>query len=304
MKTTKTPRTTAPPLLRFAGPLALAVVAAGGVVAGLPGVPGAGLGETSARAAAPAAGPTTVSSLSSMLDGFHWGASHADVIKQHVQAGGVIDKDYDPALIHVQPGVQQKAIEADRDNHKAAFIRSYIEFNNIPTGYDSTEIHGEYTYRNKEALLYIERAGKKRYFFFIGDRLWKILDEVPLSAEGPLGTTFADAQSKMSGALGANGRPHNVDPDNGYDAPTVEWQDATTHLRLVDLGHNAGVITEDRSTLANLPQLRANRPSDPLAVDPSIAAVTHGNLSDPNAASTAPPVQTTPTTKKKKKGAK
>jgi hypothetical protein len=279
--------------------LVLVSVSGAGVMLGLPGV---APGSREAHAASPAVGPTTVSSLTTMLDGFHWGASHADVIKQHVQAGGVIDKDYDPALIHVQPGVQQKAIEADRDNHKAAFVRSYIEFNNTPTGYDSTEIHGEYTYRNKESLLYIERAGKKRYFFFIGDRLWKILDEVPLSAEGPLGTTFADATSKMSSALGANGRSHPIDPDNGYDAPTVEWQDSTTHLRLTDLGHNAGVITEDRSTLQNLPQLRANKPADPLAVDPSIAAVTHGNLSDPNAASSAPPPQTPPP--KKKKGAK
>ncbi len=296
MKTSRTRRTRP-----FAPALALVLVAAGGVVLGLPG---GVTGEHQAQAAAPV-GPPTVPSLASMLDGFHWGASHADVIKQHVQSGGIIDKDYDPALIHVQPGVAQKAIEADRDNHKAAFIRSYIEFNGTPTGYDTTEIHSEYTYRNKEALLYIERAGKKRYFFFIADRLWKILDEVPLSAEGPLGTSFADAITKVSATLGTQGRrarPEDIDVDTPVDAPTVDWQDASTHLRLVDMGRTAGVITEDRATLQNLPQLRSNKPADPLAVDPSIAAVTHGSLSDPNAASTAPPPADPP--KKKKKGSK
>ena len=194
-----------------------------------------------------------------MMESFHWGASHADVIKLHVQAGGIIDKDYDPALIQVQPGVQQKAIEADRDNHKAAFVRSYIEFNNVPTGYDTTEIHGEYTYRNKEALLYIERAGKKRYFFFIGDRLWKILDEVPLSAEGPLGTTFADAhrqdERRARGQRAPDRSPTST--TTAAIAPTVEWQDASTHLRLVDMGRTAGVITEDRTTLQNLAAVSA-----------------------------------------------
>lgn len=296
MKTSRTRRTRP-----FAPALALVLVAAGGVVLGLPGG-GQVVGQHEAQAAGPV-GPPTVPSLASMLDGFHWGASHADVIKLHVQSGGIIDKDYDPALIHVQPGVAQKAIEADRDNHKAAFIRSYIEFNGTPTGYDTTEIHSEYTYRNKEALLYIERAGKKRYFFFIADRLWKILDEVPLSAEGPLGTTFADASTKVSATLGTQGRrshPEDIDVDAPVDAPTVDWQDASTHLRLVDMGRIAGVVTEDRATLQNLPQLRANKPADPLAVDPSIAAVTHGNLSDPNAASTAPPPADPPKKKKKK----
>jgi hypothetical protein len=297
MKTSRTRRTRP-----FAPALALVLVAtaAGGVVLGLPG---GVVGQHEAHAAGTPAGPPTVPSLASMLDGFHWGASHADVIKLHVQSGGIIDKDYDPALIHVQPGVAQKAIEADRDNHKAAFIRSYIEFNGTPTGYDTTEIHSEYTYRNKEALLYIERAGKKRYFFFIADRLWKILDEVPLSAAGPLGTSFAEATTKVSGTLGTQGRaarPDDIDVDAPVEAPTVEWQDASTHLRLVDMGRNAGVITEDRATLANLRQLRTNRPADPLAVDPSIAAVTHGTLSDPNAASTAPPPADPPKKKKTK----
>jgi hypothetical protein len=304
MKTPRTILSIRSPLATFAPALALAFVTGGAVLLGLPGtlasLAGLPLGAREAQAATTPSGPTAVSSLSSMLDGFHWGSSHADVIKMHVQPGGIIDKDYDPALMQVQPGVEQKAIEADRDNHKAAFIRSYIEFNNIPTGYDTTEIHGEYTYRNKESLLYIERAGKKRYFFFIGDRLWKILDEVPLSAQGPLGTTFADATSRMNSALGVNGRQHVIDLDDGVDAPTVDWQDASTHLRLIDMGRSAGVASEDRATLQNLPQLRANRPADPLAVDPSIAAVTRGHLSDPDAASTAPPPNPAPTKKKKK----
>ena len=37
-----------------------------------------------------------------------------------------------------------------------------------------------------------------------------------------------------------------------------------------------------------LPQLRGNKPDDPMAMDPSIAAITHGSISDPSQANASP----------------
>ena len=51
---------------------------------------------------------------------------------------------------------------------KAEFRRSWIEFGNLPTGVDASPLKGEYTYKNKEAMMSIQRGGKTRYFFFIG----------------------------------------------------------------------------------------------------------------------------------------
>ena len=42
------------------------------------------------------------------------------------------------------------------------------------------------------------------------------------------------------------------------------------------------MVLEERNTLGNLAQLRANKEVDPLAMDPSISAVTRYNISDPN----------------------
>ena len=47
-------------------------------------------------------------------------------------------------------------------------------------------------------------------------------------------------------------------------------------------------MLEDKRTLANLPQLRANKVDDPFALDPSIAAITRGGISDPSAGRAQP----------------
>ena len=244
----------------------------------------------------------TVSSLANMRDGFKWGITHNDVINAFNKNGGIWDQDYDPLLRKAQPGVQQQSLDADRDNKKAGIERSYVRFV-TPTGYDSTDIKNEYTYRNQEALMFVERQGKKRYFFFMGaeptERLWKIYDEIPLTASGPLGTTFAEAVNKVQAVIGVVGRARGADASAGLDFTTVDWQDGTTHLRLVDRTkhHVVGVVLEERATLNALPQLRANKVEDLMAVDPSIAAATRSDISDPN--KTAAPASSAKANKKK-----
>ena len=43
----------------------------------------------------------------------------------------------------------------------------------------------------------VDKDGKRRYLFFFGsppgERLWKIYDEIPLKAGGPLGATYSEA---------------------------------------------------------------------------------------------------------------
>jgi hypothetical protein len=235
--------------------------------------------------------PPVVASLASFTDGIKWGITHAELTKQFTQTGGIIWRDYDEKLKKARVGPEQTALEAERERAKAAFGRSYIEFKDTPTGYDTTGIKGEYTYKNKEALMWIERQGKKRYFFFINDRLWKIYDEIPLAEDGPMGKSFADAVNKLNAELNAKGRVQQADPSKGIHATTVDWQDGTSHLRAIDRSNEkiVGIAIEENATLANLAALRPNKMPDPMEVDPSVAAVTSGaNRSDPNAPSAAP----------------
>src|SRR5262249_4557383 len=157
----------------------------------------------------------------------------------------------------------QTALEAEREQTKAAFSRSFIEFKDTPTGYDTTAIRDEYTYKNKEALMWIQRQGKKRYFFFINDRLWKMYDEVPLSDGGPFGKAYREAVNTLNGQLNAQGRVQGADAAKGINATTVDWKDASTHLRAVDRSRDqvVGLVVEDTSTLSNLAALRPNKPA-------------------------------------------
>ena len=243
-----------------------------------------------AAAAPPAASPSdapTVGSLSGLIEKeLHWGLSHANVTQIYNQTGGLFDKEYAPQLVKLQPGVQQQQLEADRDNRKANFERSYTEFNiGSPTGYDVGALHNEYTYGNGEAVQKLFKDGKTRYFFYIKDRLWKVYDEIPLRADAPLGASYQEAVTKLNALLTVPGRIRAANAQTGLERTEADWQDAKSHLRAVDRSgeHFVGVVLEDRSTLANLTSLRSVKPPDPFALDPSIANITRNGVSDPNA---------------------
>jgi hypothetical protein len=103
-----------------------------------------------------------------------------------------------------------------------------------------------------------------------------------------LGATYQESVTKLNVRyLGARAHPRRE--GRWAEAPRTRrpiGKTASTHLRADDLGDgNVAVILEERNTLGNLAQLRANKEVDPLAMDPSIAAITRsGSISDPNAA--------------------
>ena len=228
----------------------------------------------------------TLGGLEKNLKGIHWGMTHDEVTDAYNRAGGLFDQEYAPQLMRVQPGVAQQQLEADRDSRKVNLERSYTRFLDTPTGYDVTSLKGEYTYKNDEAVQKIFKDGRQRYFFYIKDHLWKLYDEIPLRDGGPLGATFQEGVTRLNSALAVPARIRTADAAQGLDRTTADWQDKATHVRAVDRSseHILGIVLEDRSTLGSLASLRVNKAGDPFAIDPSIAAVTKGGISDPNAA--------------------
>jgi hypothetical protein len=228
----------------------------------------------------------TLGGLEKNLKDLHWGMTHDEVNEAYNKPGGLFDQEYAPQLVHEQPGVAQQQLEADRDNRKVNLERSYTRFLESPTGYDNTPLKNEYTYRNDEALETVFKEGRRRYFFFIKDKLWKLMDEMPLRADGPLGGSFQDAVGKLNAAIGVGARIRPADQSQGLDRTTADWQDAKTHVRALDRsGENiVAIVLEDKGTVANLAMLRTAQPVDPFAIDPSITAVTKHGVMDPNAA--------------------
>jgi hypothetical protein len=253
-----------------------------------------------------AADAPVVGSLASMEDGLTWGMTHAEVIKVYNSIGGLFDREYDPLLAKTQPGVGMEAVEADRENRKAAFAASFLVFGDTPTGYDATGVKDEYTYKNHESIMSVDKDGKRRFLFFIGappsEHLWKIYDEVPLRAGGPYGASYAEAVALLQSRVGGAPRVVGPSPVGPMRPVSSDWQDPGTHLRADDRSGDGvvGVVLEDKRTLTALPQLRSVKPDDPLALDPSIAAITRGSISDPNAAQASRGDAGVPPKKKKK----
>jgi hypothetical protein len=247
---------------------------------------------TLADAATSSSDAPSVASLGSLQAGIKWGINHTEVARIYNANGGLLDQEYDPVLAKMQPGVRMQALEADRENRKSAFASSFLEFKDTPTGYDATGLKGEFTYGNHEEIMNLEKDGKRRFFFFIGappgERLWKVYDEIVLNQSAPLGGTYQDAVTKLNTTLGVAARIRRSDPSRGLYYTTSDWQDAISHLRAVDRSfeHIVGVVLEDRQTLGSLAQLRSNKAEDPLAMDPSITAITRGGVSDPSARTT------------------
>jgi hypothetical protein len=251
-------------------------------------------------AASPPGDAPAVPSLSSLMQKeLHWGMNHLEVTTAYNKVNGLFDHEYAPQLARLQPGTEMDQLQSDRDSRKVNFERSYTEFSDSPTGYDIGALHSEYTYKNDEAVQHLFKDGRNRYFFYIKDHLWKIYDEVPLKADGPLGASYQDAVGKLGAVLGAPARMRAADASKGVDRPTADWQDNSSHLRAVDRSgeHLIGIVLEDKRTLSNLASLRANKAQDPFALDPSIAAITKHGISDPNAAK--PPDADAPAPKKK-----
>jgi hypothetical protein len=251
---------------------------------------GAMLAITGFAALPSAADAPAVSSLSTLMQKeLHWGMSHRDVSEEYNKPMGLFDREYAPQLARLQPGVEMDQLSADKDGRKTNFEHSYTEFADSPTGYDVTPLHSEYTYKNGEAIQRLFKDGRTRYFFYIKDRLWKIYDEVPLKSGGVLGDTFRSALLKFGAVLGVQGRIQAGDPARGIERTSADWQDSSTHMRVLDRSaeHLVGLVLEDKQTMLNLTSLRSNKPEDPFALDPSIAALTKRGVTDPNAGKAA-----------------
>lgn len=233
------------------------------------------------KADAPAlVGPATAKKpIAITPESIKWGMSMKEVGKA---IDALIDESHMEDYKKISPGVKMKALDAQIIEEKDAFRRSRIDFGKLPVAIDSSPLKGEYSYLNKETLMTFTRKGETRHFFFIQDRLWKIIDEVKFSDKGPLGKNLAEAAVKLSTTLGVPGRVIPPNEDKGIFITTVDWKDSATHLRLIERSDVAcAVAYEDNATLGNIDSLRANKPKQEDAIDPAVAAAIRGEEPPP-----------------------
>ena len=207
--------------------------------------------------------------------GLLWGMNHNQAANAYDKQ---FDEDYKPKYKAVSPGVKMKALDAALAEEKAAFRRSRVDFGKVPTGLDASALKGEYTYMNRESLLSLTRNGQTRYFFFIQDKLWKVIaNDIKLSDSSTWGPNFAGAVTKLATYYGVPGRVLPADPPKGRMFQEVDWRDANTHLRAIQRSDTMFALAfEDNVTLSNLANLRTNKPAEDTGIDPAVAAAVGG----------------------------
>jgi hypothetical protein len=227
--------------------------------------------KDAAAPAPPADPPDTKKAVVMPLSGLTWGMSQKQVVEA---IDKVLDEAYKPLYAKVSPGVKMKALDAALAEDKDMFRRSRIDFGKLPTGVDATPLKGEYTYNNREFMLELTREGASKHFFFIQDKLWKIIDDVKLSDKSVLGTNYQEAVMKLATTYGVVGRVLPPDYEKGRSALEVDWKDPNTHLRAIQRSDTAmSLAYEDNATLAALATLRTAKDEKDDGVDPSVAAI-------------------------------
>jgi len=201
----------------------------------------------------------------------------------------IIDNDYKPKYKEVSPGVNMRALDAEVAEKKAEFRRSRIDFGKLPTGVDASPLRGEYSYNNQESMMTLARNGENIEFFFIQNRLWKMIGEHHLSDTSSYGKDFQASVVKFSSINGVAGRL--LQPDNTTRfAVEVDWKDANNHLRIIQRSDTwIGVALEDIGTWQALPSLRPNKPAADNGIDPTVAGALRKEEPPPGPPEKKPP---------------
>jgi hypothetical protein len=228
--------------------------------------------------------------------GLKWGLANEAIAKIYDK---VFDDEFVPLYKKAQPGAQMEALDTELEQKKQVLRRSRIEFGPLPTGFDNTELKGEYSYRNNESLSkLVLRSGTTRHFFFFADRLWKVYDEHKLRKGGTLGETYEEALQILTKRFGV--APIVLDADFAAGRPFQEalWHDGVTYVRAINREHVKliAIAYVDKGVQDSLATYRKAKVEDPTAIDRDVERVTRKPDAPPDApAGGAPP-------KKKKKG--
>ncbi len=244
--------------------------------------------ESATTPAVPAEAPMTKNPIKLVPDGMKWGMPRAEMEKL---VDRFIDADFRQKFKDAgSSGSKIQDLETEVANQKLTFRRSWIDLGTGPTGLDSGPLVAEYSKGNGEAIMSHKRGpGVKIWFFFIGGRLWKTLEEVSFVKGGLYGESMPEAAQKLVKGVGNTlPRATPANPEKGQYQDVLDWNDKDTHMRIWDRNGVLVLVREERSTVANLGNLRkATAGAKGTAMDPQIAAVLRGDSGPPPAASGA-----------------
>ncbi|MBM4357165.1 MAG: hypothetical protein FJ096_03560 [Deltaproteobacteria bacterium] len=182
----------------------------------------------------------------------------------------LVDKDHKAEFDKAEPGVEMRRLEEKVQTEKEALRKNLLNLAAPPSNLDGTKFVGEFSYGNKEAVLKVDRPGKKQALFFIQNKLWKIIDIYTLGEKSKWGADFAAAVKKLEERIEVKGRALKADPAAGRATLEVDWADEKTRMRAIDWGKEVGIAYVERATEARLDELRTQRPKAEESLDSTV----------------------------------
>ena len=202
-------------------------------------------------------------------EGLKFGAGMESIARLYDK---IFDEEYLPLYKKAAPGPETEALDAELKQRKAEVRRSKLDFGDTPTGVDQTALKGEYSYANGESMGRLTlRSGTERYFFFFGDKLWKVYDEHKLKKGSPLGETYEGAVKVLATKFGLAPKKAPASPEKGQSFDESVWTTPDMIIRAIDRGNVIAVVYADRETQEDLPKRRRNKPKNDSAMDPDVA---------------------------------
>ncbi len=203
------------------------------------------------------AAPTSAA-ISPALGKLKWGMSKDDVLKLLVQK---IRKTYRPRIAKTQDAMEEDRLRSEMLNKISRIRESFIRFDGQSTGWDIGFLRDEFTHNNDEAMLVTKDANSQNFYFFIGNRLWKLYKAFDIGVfEGKDFSQFAGAVHRKFGP--SKEKEGELVPGSGKRR-WLEWQDDATRLRAVDQTSFYGfycLVFEHKDTVEKLTSLRSNAP--------------------------------------------
>ena len=179
--------------------------------------------------------------------------SHTEVTDVYNKLNGLFDREYAPQLAKLQPGVEQQQLEADRDNRKANFERSF-------TRVQRRLAHGLRRHRRPPRVHVQQRRGRPEALQGRQEPLLLLHQGPPLedlrrdpaqggrAARRQLPGGRHEAERALLGARRASARPTRRRASSA-PRPTGRTPGATCARSTAAASTSSGIVLEDKNTL-------------------------------------------------------
>jgi len=237
-------------------------------------VVGLGLGAGAGRASAGA------SPIATAMGDLRWGLSEHEV---SAYAQRKLAAQYNEQIAKVKDPSKQAKLKADLKRAQGEVDRSLTNFEGGRSRWDQSPVAGEFNYDNNESMLVAKGEGIGSYYFFVGGRLWKLVEITDKAAAGGDFKKFSQAIEDKFG----KGRPKKGELTPGQGSTQwIEYLDRNSRMRAADDNGKRGGFTmvyEEMATVRELASLHPKKASSRADSDEADAPAANSAAHEPPA---------------------